>query len=1520
MTSLRERRETKGSIAAGQRLAIFPISTVAMACAGVLMPGVASARCVNVTAGNVAVAAGAGQPATGNHIVCDASAPNPSTVPIGVGSSSASVTGVTIDIAAGAILETTTSGIVVATINSGPPLVPASLATVTNYGTISNIGSGFGIDASRTLTAIVNGGTIRSASSSGVSNDGELRNLASGTIIGLAGIATSVGSVINEGRVQGTGLRALTAPIGAGVSVLNMGNGVMQGVATVSSGVASVVKFSNSADRFTSAGQSQVIGGAVDGSNGVDTFIFDRSQDSTITHGIANFELLTQTGANRVLLDTDVALIGTGSVTTVEEGTLAVAAARTLTTATAALSAGATLEINGTLTGPASAPTTLNGSAGSETVIANGSLNVSGSLLDGNDTLLLRDNASFVAGSRIDGGAGTDTAVADIASAASFTLPIVGFENFVKQGAGTLTLNGPNTFASTSVNAGRLLVNGSVNGNVVVNNGATLGGSGTLGAGVVTVAAGGRLAPGVGVGTLRVGSLVLDAGAQLDYELGLPNTVGGSQNDLVEVAGNLTLDGTLNLTNMGGMSPGVYRLINYGGTLTDQGLLVGASLPLRFAPSDFLVDTATAGQVNLLAQSGGFALQFWDGSGTVADGVVGGGAATWTNATSNWTRVDGTINAPWQSGFAIFQGTPGTVTLGENIALQGMQFRTGGYTIEGGGFTLAGEPQTIVNVDTRVTATVNAPLVDGAGGPAQLTKNGAGTLVLGGANAYSGGTVVNGGALQVGADNNLGAAAGALALNSALLITTGSFASARAVGIGADGGSVATEGSTTLTLSGPVSGPGTLSKVGTGTLVLSGANSYSGGTFIGNGVLQVGSDANLGATTGRLEFGAGALRLGASFNLDPARPVVLGELGGTIDTQDFTGTIAQAIGGVGGLTKTGSGTLVLAADNGYGGSTTISAGTLQLGNGGSAGSVPGNIANNGALVFNRADSSVVNGVISGTGSVTQAGTGATTFDVPQTYSGTTTVSLGTLRAGGANVFSPASAHSVMAGATLDTAGFDQRVAALTNAGTVNLLSEAPGSTLTVTGPYVGNNGLLRLGATLGGNASASDRLVLDGPGASASGHTRLQVSNLGGLGAQTSGNGIEVVSALNGATTTAQTTKDAFALESSDTAVAAATAGKATPAMKPGAVSAGAYDYRLYAADASGAGENWYLRSETATPIGPVVTYRVEAPAFAALPAQLRQGDLAMLGNLHRRVGDEPGTAAADTPTPASASTDSTVERQPRRAWARAVYTDLDIRQDGVLAPQSDGHLSGLQAGVDLWTLPQWQLGLYLGYLEGGADVSGNARGVVGRVGYNDLQSRYVGGYATWRDTQARYADAVLQWGDHRYGVHPDTAANASGKANSLTASLEVGQSFPLSGTWRIEPQAQLIYQKGDFDDVGIAGAKVSQSPHSGWIGRLGVRAQGDMGTSAGRLQPYGRFNLYYASSGSDVLGFINPAAVTSLASAAGYTTAELAAGATLALSPAVSVYGELGRLFDIGGDARVKSSIQGSLGMKIRW
>src|SRR5262249_15477707 len=109
----------------------------------------------------------------------------------------------------------------------------------------------------------------------------------------------------------------------------------------------------------------------------------------------------------------------------------------------------------------------------------------------------------------------------------------------------------------------------------------------------------------------------------------------------------------------------------------------------------------------------------------------------------------------------------------------------------------------------------------------------------------------------------------------------------------------------------------------------------------------------------------------------------------------FSGVIQDGAG-VTGLTKAGTGTFTLTGDNTYTAGTTISAGTLQLGSGGTAGSVTGNIVNNAALTFHRSDTLTYAGVISGTGSVTKSGAGTLTLTGTNTYQGATTISGGTL--------------------------------------------------------------------------------------------------------------------------------------------------------------------------------------------------------------------------------------------------------------------------------------------------------------------------------------------------------------------------------------------------------------------------------------------------------------------------------------------------------------------------------------------
>ncbi len=173
--------------------------------------------------------------------------------------------------------------------------------------------------------------------------------------------------------------------------------------------------------------------------------------------------------------------------------------------------------------------------------------------------------------------------------------------------AGNITTAG-NTGSNTlnKTGGGTLLLNGASALNGIINVvGGTLGGSGSVAASV-NVGAGAILAPGTSPGTFTINnSLSLDAASSLSYELvGNNLTVGGGVNDLTTGITNLVLDGTLNVAELGAgtflsaVAGDKWRLFNYSGTLTDNGLNLG-SMP-TLSTGFFAIDTSTTGQVNLI--------------------------------------------------------------------------------------------------------------------------------------------------------------------------------------------------------------------------------------------------------------------------------------------------------------------------------------------------------------------------------------------------------------------------------------------------------------------------------------------------------------------------------------------------------------------------------------------------------------------------------------------------------------------------------------------------------------------------------------------------------------------------------------------------------------------------------------------------------------------------------------------------------------------------------------------------------
>ncbi|MCX6896836.1 MAG: autotransporter-associated beta strand repeat-containing protein, partial [Verrucomicrobia bacterium] len=135
-----------------------------------------------------------------------------------------------------------------------------------------------------------------------------------------------------------------------------------------------------------------------------------------------------------------------------------------------------------------------------------------------------------------------------------------------------------------------------------------------------------------------------------------------------------------------------------------------------------------------------------------------------------------------------------------------------------------------------------------------------------------------------------------------------------------------------------------------------------------------------------------------------------------------TATVSANLHGVGAtLTKISTGKTVLSGTNDYSGNTVITAGSVQIGNGGTSGSIVGNVTNNATLIFNRANNYTFGGIITGTGNLTNSGTGVLTLSAANGYSGATTVSAGTLKAatsaalGTGNVFVDATGTLAMTG-------------------------------------------------------------------------------------------------------------------------------------------------------------------------------------------------------------------------------------------------------------------------------------------------------------------------------------------------------------------------------------------------------------------------------------------------------------------------------------------------------------------------
>jgi outer membrane autotransporter protein len=330
-----------------------------------------------------------------------------------------------------------------------------------------------------------------------------------------------------------------------------------------------------------------------------------------------------------------------------------------------------------------------------------------------------------------------------------------------------------------------------------------------------------------------------------------------------------------------------------------------------------------------------------------------------------------------------------------------------------------------------------------------LTLVGNGKLTLTGTNTYSGGTNILGGVLSVRSDANLGT--GAIFINGGELLGTGQFSTAKAISLGTTGGALAAGSGGTAQFSGAVSGTGVLvigDSTNTGTVVLTADNTFTGGTRIGAGGLQLGNGGTTGSVVGEI-VDNGFLAINHSNDL----------------------ILDNLVQGNGSLIKLGSNTVTLLAQNTYTGGTIIAGGILQLGTGGTSGSLVGNVIDNGVLAVNRSDTLIFSGNISGSGALQQIGSGTTILTGRNNYSGGTVINSGILQVGNGGT------EGVIVGPVVDRASLIfNRSNDLEFAGPISgqgSVTKAGSGILRLTGTNNYTGGTLLTGGTLSAAADAN---------------------------------------------------------------------------------------------------------------------------------------------------------------------------------------------------------------------------------------------------------------------------------------------------------------------------------------------------------------------------------------------------------------------------------------------------------------
>jgi outer membrane autotransporter protein len=761
-------------------------------------------------------------------------------------------------------------------------------------------------------------------------------------------------------------------------------------------------------------------------------------------------------------------------------------------------------------------------------------------------------------------------------------------------------------------------------------------------------------------------------------------------------------------------------------------------------------------------------------------------------------------------------------------------------------------------------------------GSGTLTQDGTGVLTLSGPNAYTGTTTVETGTLAAGATNTLPSltavtveAPGTLNL-AGFNQSIGSLAGAGSVSLGTATLTTGNDNTNTL-FSGDMSGSGALNKVGTGTFILSGANTYTGGTTISAGTLQLGDGTINGSIVGKITDNA-------TLASDPAA-------GTTI-------IISGVISGSGVVNEIGPGTTVLAANDTDSGQTNVEAGTLAAGgeNDFSPNSV--SIVDPGATLDLRGFDQEVAGV-DNAGTIFTHGDPNTQLIVDGSYVGNN----------GRLVL-----NTILGG---DDSPSDKLVL---NGGTATGRTELEiHNVVEGMGAETFRNGIPVVVA-LNGATTAPNAFELTG-----------EVRD-GAFDYDLFRGGVE------GTNPQDFFLRNSFAVgEPPPEPPFVPEPGEQPPPGKPGTAPPSVPDGVPDPPEPGqepGAGlpvipTNPFPTDPPLFPLPPGI-YPVIGPELATegvVQPIARQMGFEMLGTLHERIGD--------TLTIENAGPDA--EGWGRSGWARFFGQQIDNKYEAYADPSVNGRLFGVQAGFDILRasfIPGHRdvAGVYFAYGNSEMDVNGlvtNAAAngyVFTRTGTLNLYGYSGGAYWTHYGPSGWYVDAVFQ-GTVYNGNATTQDANLPTNGSGIITSLEVGYPIPIPLSvvprFILEPQGQILWQHTSFRQAFDGLSEVGLGSTSGATGRLGLRAQSSIITQNGQVwQPYVRANLWQNWGGASTTSFAGDQVPLLQES----TQLEFAGGVTYKYSPLLSFYAQAGYEFAVGGDTDggKRQGVKGDIGLRL--